>query len=505
MGAASCTTCQAGKIAPGTGATSCVECTAGKFEEYGTICSECPTGKFARTGASPVRPTPSIALILWDLWPTQGTRRRATGSLWLATTQTSSVHQDPPCLAARAAVCAPQASSCRLHVETCTRCECNTFSTSNSSSCDLTCAAGTFGNTTSGACDPCPPEHFCINSRAVPFWGAHICPPGQAVLANASSATDRTQRMCTALDFYGQNVRECVPCPAGSVQPASGQTYCTRCDAGFFQSDNVCLRCPVGFFQNATGQTSCIECAQHAPQACAKTAVTRALVTAARAQQVHSPGVVPASKGHRLFQNATGRPSACSAPRAVAGVRKECGGTSAGYQLVRTGLLSTRALPRARTARRRLSPRRNAASCELCAAGFVQPEQGQTYCTKCDAGWFENDGICERCADDSFQKVAGQTECIQCSSLPCVVGVRKECGGTSAGYCSLCAPGSFINSSTATCEDCAAGKFGNGSNCEPCPSGRHQDSVVSRFVSPSSHACRASTTLTRRYRPSPAA
>jgi hypothetical protein len=105
----------------------------------------------------------------------------------------------------------------------------------------------------------------------------------------------------------------------------------------------------------------------------------------------------------------------------------------------------------------------------------VQLLSGQSYCTKCDAGRFENSGTCEDCASGRFQDVAGQSTCLECGA--CAVGARQACDGAGAGYCTSCAPGSFANAETGSCQDCVAQTITTAkdqSACTPCPAGSVQ-------------------------------
>jgi surface protein len=53
---------------------------------------------------------------------------------------------------------------------------------------------------------------------------------------------------------------ECLPCPIGSSNAATGQGSCFLCNVGTFQpgtGQSSCLPCPGGFFGPAVGQASC--------------------------------------------------------------------------------------------------------------------------------------------------------------------------------------------------------------------------------------------------------
>jgi hypothetical protein len=133
----------------------------------------------------------------------------------------------------------------------CTRCDCGRFSRPGATACDAACDAGEFGNSTSGTCEPCPADHFCISSQMYPFAEARECAPGAHIEVDVSSAEDRTCAPCAVGRFSNASntAGGCTACPVGKFQPKEGTSFCETCDEGYF--------CPA---DRATGLTEKKEC-----------------------------------------------------------------------------------------------------------------------------------------------------------------------------------------------------------------------------------------------------
>ena len=80
----------------------------------------------------------------------------------------------------------------------------------------------------------------------------------------SSVPSSRPSSACPVGTFVNSTTLECNPCPPGSYQDkASYSSSCKTCDAGSSQPDegqSTCVQCRTGTFQDATGQTQCKEC-----------------------------------------------------------------------------------------------------------------------------------------------------------------------------------------------------------------------------------------------------
>jgi hypothetical protein len=161
--------------------------------------------------------------------------------------------------------------------------------------CGTACAAGTFGNATTGQCENCPSDgFFCLAAQKVPFSRAAHCIPGEHELFAPNATSDRVCAPCAPGTSSNksndeENVAECVPCPANTFQPAAGKGFClpyavcakgervasapnatadrtcAPCLAMHFSATSnaaVCERCPGGKFQDAQGQPFCETCSE---------------------------------------------------------------------------------------------------------------------------------------------------------------------------------------------------------------------------------------------------
>jgi hypothetical protein len=127
-----------------------------------------------------------------------------------------------------------------------------------------------------------------------------------------------------------------------------------------------------------------------------------------------------------------------------------------------------------------------ATSCTICPSGTYSTSAGSSSCigTACIAGKFGPLGsttllgaTCSSCPAGTFTSASGSGLCI-----PCVPGTYSTsidsitCAGTP------CTTGFFgpegqTSSLTATCTSCAAGTYGSGLSCLPCPAGSYSAST----------------------------
>ena len=100
------------------------------------------------------------------------------------------------------------------------------------------------------------------------------------------------------------------------------------------------------------------------------------------------------------------------------------------------------------------------ASCTICPAGTFKATSDDAPCALCACSTFSAPAAtsCDgTCADGSFGNIATST-CEKCG--PCTTGVRMQCSGSNAGFCSSCPAGKFfLQDKKKTCEDCPAGSW----------------------------------------------
>ena len=145
-------------------------------------------------------------------------------------------------------------------------------------------------------------------------------------------------------------------------------------------------------------------------------------------------------------------------------------------------------------------------NCTQTEVGFYA-STGTTEPIQCSPGTVAPNvrmGTCDKCAGGKYQPEEGQLECVQCvegsycpegasAALPCREGsygtaldlddVARKCTLTAPGFYaptgsteqSPCSPGTYAQAEgTGTCPNCPAGKFQkewNASKCEPCKAG----------------------------------
>ncbi|XP_027889018.1 proprotein convertase subtilisin/kexin type 5b isoform X3 [Xiphophorus couchianus] len=142
-------------------------------------------------------------------------------------------------------------SSCKncfaARKESCSSCNSKHFLTLNHT-CVSRCPSGTFGNKTSGQCDPC-------------LSGCVVCQEAQACqrcltglyLQNGTCVVE-----CQRGFPQGEECHQCAP-ECGSCKERSSN--CLSCERRFLLLDNSCLSsCPKGYYDNSK---ECLRCPQH--------------------------------------------------------------------------------------------------------------------------------------------------------------------------------------------------------------------------------------------------
>ena len=388
--------CAAGRFAAGTGNANCVDCPLHQYQaETGksmcNLCSELGGGRTitAEKGSNSK-----------DDCAAAGADRAKCPKGF------SAVHSPDnacsPCVAGRFQ---PAANS----ADPCIRCDCGKFSRAGAATCDAVCDSGTYGSSVSGACEPCPVNHFCVNSQKRSFDVAEKCIPGERELGAPSRASDRVCEACPAGRFSTKsNAASCMACPSGKFQDAVGQPYCETkqpCFPGSFESDPAlnsntrCRLCPADSFTSYTNAPSCTPC--------------------------------PRGK----FQDAVGQPY-CETKQPCAPGKYEANVSSV-----------------------------TNARCKDCQNMTFSPAQNLPNCTACPAGKFSLAGqpFCETCSEGSVCLVNEESGLVERKACP----AGKTCTGTTIEVCE----NKISDVETGKCVSCPDLHFANTetNNCVQCP------------------------------------
>ena len=358
------------------------------------------------------------------------------------------------------------------------------------------CGVGTYNELyNQSECTNCPVNTFNPDTTSNNVSLCRACDPNAASVEGSSAVTDCLCNLgyagvpgadCVAcepgffretphvyiceacpVDYYNEldasnSAGHCLKCPANtSSQAGSGRTIDCVCDAGHFhealQPEDVfyeCIACRAGTFQTNANSSECREC----PAGTESSAVgaTRDVCTQCL------PG------WYSLY---SGSEACLSCPAST-------------YQ--NTSVDSVTALPCSRcplNSSHALSAQTDVEACR-CAPGFRRAGEGTDYyrCEVCAAGFYcPGDGDQESCALNHYSE-AGASVCTKCNPLS--YGGRitsvSEClciAGTEGRYdsdCSLCWVGKSqpTNFSGEACALCEVGKFApvEGSlECLTCP------------------------------------
>ena len=327
-------------------------------------------------------------------------------------------------------------------------------------------------------CDPCGPGFtgastgectLCANGLYKSTTGnvpCTVCPIGYASTYGASNPIQGTA---------------CDTCIAGQFQPEEGQTECTTCGKGEFQDDtgqSTCKDCVAGkyvFGTSAAEHAICSDCV----------AGTYISTNALNDKCLICP------KGYASASGAGTGATSCT--QCTAG--KFTGdGTIAAAQLTCTNC-----------ALGKISAAAGLTDCIICPRGKYVGAAGQSSCTECGGGTFNDDGTnlagvlasahddvldCKRCpvgwasysatASGACYDCAGSTNAEQTSCAGggsgCAPGEYKDtnCKNCNAGYYS-------ISTSATECTECPAGYYATAvkaSSCTSCAAGKYQASTA---------------------------
>jgi len=134
-------------------------------------------------------------------------------------------------------------------------------------------------------------------------------------------------------------------------------------------------------------------------------------------------------------------------------------------------------------------------NCKKCAAGKYS--YGGEGCSECAAGTYSTEGssFCTPCPANTISSSPGAASCAYCpenqtptskaSCGACSAGRYSKPGSNGINECTTCEAGQYMQTSTATCVLCVAGKFSDAntiSACAICPAGRYSGNAAKECI-----------------------
>ena len=312
----------------------------------------------------------------------------------------------------------------------------------------LRCNAGTFQNVSASAnCKQCPNGEYQPNKTATECFEC----------ADYISYDSHCVKTCPEGSWPSGNM--CAYCGAGYYS-TGGETTCSKCETGKYKestSPEPCETCPTGW-ESTVSRDACDQCSKTQGVIKGKCETCQAGTFSS-----NSEVCLPCSKGKYQALQGQSTCQDCPAGRAAGSsgqtACEPCAAgrfatTTSNLECIQCELGTGTSLP-------------GQEDCDDCAG--AQTVQG--ICTDCVAGMFLTDKRCETCPR-GYISDAADTECRICASekyadvntckacvYPLVTNIRNDAG---SWKCCL----------STECDDCVAGKFRVGEQCNTCPSGR---------------------------------
>jgi sugar lactone lactonase YvrE len=426
-----CAPCNAGTSSPTVGPAACTSCSAGTFAPFGaSSCAQCPAGSFSAAGASACTTCP--------------------GGYACAAGSTSTSYTTAGC---------PAGSFAAAGSPACSTCPPGTISRPLASSCS-SCLAGTYSPLA---------NQTGIYNQFSGTWGCSMTPPGGYIAAGAGATTFTA---CPAGTFTGTSTSNCNACPAGNVAPNPATSICSACNGYgyyFVNATSPCQPCKVGTYAGFVGTGNpCLACSTGVY--CPNTAMQAGLACPAGSFCPTSVtgNVAPIPCPGNTSMPTTGNSNA-ACTNCTGGLVAVPGSTSciapvftcpfntywrSDYFLCAACPSNAYCLGGFKT------------SFVVCAPGSVPP------------GWALNaSGACAPCAVGSYcPGSAASGGLLDNVTIACPAGQSTPAvGAPDASHClPLCAPGSFLNTTTGACSNCAPGSISPGgvnvTACTQCAS-----------------------------------
>lgn len=405
------------------------------------------------------------------------------------------------------------------------------------------CLNGTYK--TENGCLDCPSGYFssiddasqcnqCGNGQFQPYpnkSSCEICPTGwtNARLTGTNSPGSINCSICSGVISY---IKECVStCPSQSWDV---DNYCITCPVGQYRSGSACVTCPIGQYRSTLSPIGCKNCTIGTIVNTERTTCTQCEV--GKIEVAHNTcDNCPAGQSSpigssKCFTCPSGKHGIGCIDCAAGKYGTPCTDCPTG-QYSSAGSVYCESCPSG-------EPNANASNCidcpagtviqdyfcADCAAGFYQQEKmcvncpsgwissgGQTNCTICGSGKFENNSIscdecptglktnlmhegsyrccsaCSECSAGYYRAVEGEVcltcpsgkysnnEAVSCTNCNAVIG--EYAVGTKNRHCLTC-PEGYATDGTSVCTNCAAGRYENGYVCQNCPRGWYSDNDV---------------------------
>jgi hypothetical protein len=514
-------TCEAGKYS--TGASGCVDCAAGRYgvaeSETRSLCeASCPEGYFSFAGSTGCTACPpglfgsSSGLVTAD-FDLEDSCERCPAGRYGSTGATLDSSCTGHCVpgqfsAAGSTTCTPCPAGRYGSIGAASNYLCSAlciqgrYSTAGQSICNQ-CAPGKYGETQGLAqesctgdckvgsysrrgatgCEPCPLGTYGETTGLTTEACSGYCMPGKY----GKETGYTTASMCIACpggkwketESYDQGANKCLECPPGTWGSGSesGRTnygYCVQCPAGKFRNNGAlsndgryCNKCPGGRYgyrnKMLYWQEGCILCERGRYGSLSRVDLT-SCVDCASGFSSQSTRSSPSISGPICD-------TTCKIGTfTLGGVCKTC---PVGRYSSDEGSGSCINCPEGRFGQ---TGGLSHSSCSGSCASGRYSGRGQSACTPCNAGKFQNlegQGSCTaNCAVGQYS-LAGQDSCTACPA-----GRYGDAEGQSTASCSgECPSGQYSIGDSATCTSCTAGLYGSSTGLEsadcsgPCDAG----------------------------------
>ena len=364
------------------------------------------------------------------------------------------------------------------------------------------CAAGHVPKLSVAGCDPCTAGKYAER-------GANSCSNCAAGKDSSAGAYAQSQcSNCAAGKYNPTAGNACQDCAAGkdSTGGAYAQSQCSNCAAGKYNptAGNACQDCGTGKFLAAgvnIAASNCTDC----------TAGKYNDVAAAASCQNCDPDSTSTGASYTGYQDATGQTS-CKACSIISSgyyvtTANKCS-AAADRSQTQCGTAGSGACSGTYTACSNGSPITGGGADESCSGGSggsdgssgssswtctctngqagTGSSSGCTTCTRCNAGYGST--TCQQCAAGKF---ADGTSIAACSD--CTAGKYQNLQGQSS--CKNCGTGKFlaagVNIAASSCTNCTAGKYNDQDalgSCKDCAAG-HQTEDASGVANSGATKC----------------
>lgn len=437
----SCIQCPEGRTSADE-RTNCITCSSGKYDLNG-ICTNCPVGFFMEDfgdSAAPIYCQPARP----------GTYQDQIGQINFKTCEAGKYSDDSSNIV-------------------CKNCQEGTFSSENAVACQE-CPNGYGSIAARNECAECTDDQVTIDGVCTgcpvgtqiqetdTFNICSDCPAGYYLDQSIVDDPNKINCQECPTGYKTETTTYCSTCPTGQIPNlvSGGSSYCIpedsipECSPGtaFNVDTKVCEECPAGTISNA-GASICSACAQNE-------------IEINNICDQCETGLTP-DKSTNTCQNCTagkfGRDGLCI----------KCGrGT---YQ-DEEGSVGCKSCPSGQTISGPYALGASENLCKPCEKSSDIVVDG--ICTSCATGRYETPTGCENCPA-GYYKSATDVQCIEC-----VTGKTSIAGSP----CQFCPPGKFSDEpglpeckecgagiTADGCEECPAGKAGNGKNCVQCEPG----------------------------------